>query len=143
VNPDCAPVKTTPLVLIPTAAVLLVVLWGGMRVVRWRVAALVSAAQRGMADYGSRILRRRTRDSQQSRTIGALSRDEWLGLTLDREVAVRADRRLTNAWLQQSCAFHPDHRPTARRAMARHDWRAHNRRRHPRPHRSQRLSCQS
>jgi DNA replication protein DnaC len=26
----------------------------------------------------------------------ALSRDEWLGLMLDREVAVRADRRLTN-----------------------------------------------
>ena len=34
----------------------------------------------------------------------ALSRDEWLGLMLDREVAVRADRRLTNRLAAASCA---------------------------------------
>jgi hypothetical protein len=33
--------------------------------------------------------------AEQDTTV-ALSRDEWLGLMLDREVAVRADRRLTN-----------------------------------------------
>jgi len=36
------------------------------------------------------------RDIAEQDTAGDLTRDEWLGLMLDREIATRADRRLTN-----------------------------------------------
>lgn len=36
------------------------------------------------------------RDIAEQDTAGDLTRDEWLGLMLDREIAARADRRLTN-----------------------------------------------
>ena len=36
------------------------------------------------------------RDIAEQDTSGDLTRDEWLGLMLDREIAARADRRLTN-----------------------------------------------
>ncbi|WP_280952084.1 ATP-binding protein [Sinorhizobium sp. BJ1] len=36
-----------------------------------------------------------------------LSRDEWLGLMLDREIAVRADKRLTNRLVTAKLRF-PD-----------------------------------
>lgn len=37
------------------------------------------------------------RDIAEQDTAGDLTRDEWLGLMLDREIATRADRRLTKA----------------------------------------------
>ncbi len=36
------------------------------------------------------------RDIAEQDSAGDLTRDEWLGLMLDREIAARADRRLTN-----------------------------------------------
>jgi len=36
------------------------------------------------------------RDIAEQDAAGDLTRDEWLGLMLDREIATRADRRLTN-----------------------------------------------
>ncbi|WP_416193059.1 IS21 family transposase [Nitrobacter sp. TKz-YC01] len=46
--------------------------------------------------YDTTILPTRSRKPRDKGNAGDLGRDEWLGLMLDREAAMRADRRLTN-----------------------------------------------
>lgn len=55
--------------------------------------------------YDTTILPTRSRKPRDKGNAGDLGRDEWLGLMLDREAAMRADRRLTNRLVAAKLRF--------------------------------------